>query len=194
MRILTLIWCTALATLLVAGCGSDGGARQTLEDSQGDVARATGPDIVAVTVERDGDTIAFHVRFASAPPLKLNGEEGWVDMFLIGVDVPPSGPPPTEPGGEWRGADYALGSHGPSTSGMLVRLGSTAPRTWADVPITIEGATLSLSIPRRDLGDPERFALSIAAAREWNEAGDEPAGVKPDVAPDRGIWIVDLGA
>ena len=194
MRTATLICCTTIATLVVAGCGSGGGLARTLEDSEGDIgAAAAGPDIVAVTVEREADTITFRVRFAAAPPLEVGDQEGWVDMLLVGVDVPPPGPPPAEPGGEWSGADYALGSHGWSASGMLVKLSTSASKKWADVPITIEGATLSVSVPCRALGDPERFALSIAAAREWNETGDQPAGVKPDIAPDTGTWIVELG-
>ena len=62
----------------------------------------------------------------------------------------------------------------------------------AGIPLETDGATIILSVPRRELGDPARFAVSVAAAREWNEAGDEPAGAKPDVAPDTGTWTVDF--
>ncbi len=202
MRVTARVFGSALlvAALLAAGCGSSGGGHveRSLEDPAGDVAGATGTDVVAVTVERNDETIMFHVRFADAPPLGVSEEEGWVEMLLIGIDVPPLGPPPTVPGGEWRGADYALGTHGPSETATLVRLTSgaaeneTAPEKQADVPLETDGATLSLRVPRDALGEPATLVLSIAAAREWNDAADEPAGVAPDIVPDAGTWIVEL--
>lgn len=202
MRITVLAFCTTLvvAALVAAGCGSSGGGRveRSLEDPAGDVTAATGPDVVAVTVERDDETITFRVRFAAAPALKVSEEEGWIDMLLIGIDVPPLGPPPATPGGEWRGADYALGTHGPSERGTLVRLTASASEDEAtsekraDIPIETDGATLSLPVPRDELGDPGTLALSIAAAREWTEAKDEPAGVTLDIVPDTGAWTVEL--
>jgi hypothetical protein len=202
MRITVLAFCTTLvvAALVAAGCGSSGGGRveRSLEDPAGDVTAATGPDVVAVTVERDDETITFRVRFAAAQALKVSEEEGWIDMLLIGIDVPPLGPPPATPGGEWRGADYALGTHGPSGRGTLVRLTASASEDEAasekraDIPIETDGATLSLPVPRDELGDPGTLALSIAAAREWTEAKDEPAGVTLDIVPDTGVWTVEL--
>jgi hypothetical protein len=197
MRIIVLACCATLAALL-AGCGG-GHVKRSLDDSAGDVATAIGPDVVGVSVERDDEAVTFRVRFAAAPPLAVSEEEGWIDMLLIGIDVPPLGPAPVTPGGEWRGLDYALGTHGPSQSGMLVRLTAPAPNgeatseKRADVPIEIDGAALSLSVASGELGDADTFALSIAAAREWNEAGDEPAGAKPDIVPDSGTWTVELG-
>jgi hypothetical protein len=189
-----------VVALLAAGCGSSGGGRaeRSLEDPAGDVAAATGPDVVAVTVERDAETITFRVRFAAAPPLEVSEEEGWIDMLLIGIDVPPLGPPPAAPGGEWRGADYALGTHGAFESGMLVRLtpsaseAEAASEKRAEIPIATDGATLSLPVARDELGDPGTVAISIASAREWNEANDEQAAVTPDIVPDTGTWTVEL--
>jgi hypothetical protein len=189
-----LVCFTTLMLLVASGCGFGGGSEPSLEDPAGDVTAATGPDVVGVAVERDDDTITFRVRFATEPPLDLSEQDGWVDMLLIGIDVPPMGAAPVSPGGEWRGADFALGTHGPSASGLLVRLaaGRAAPEKRTRIPIETDGATLSLPIPRSELGDPETFAVSIAAAREWNDADDEPAGAKPEIAPDTGTWTVDL--
>lgn len=202
MRITVRAFCTTLvvAALVAAACASSGDSRveRTLEDPAGDVAASTGPDVVAVTVERDDEAIIFRVRFATELPLEVSEEEGWIDMLLIGVDVPPLGPPPAVPGGEWRGADYFLGTHGPSETGMIVRLAASASEDEAtgekraDFPIAIDGATLSLLVPRDELGDTGTLAISIAAAREWNEAKDEPAEVTPDIVPDTGTWTVEL--
>jgi hypothetical protein len=195
MRIIVLACCATLAAL-AAGCGG-GRAEQSLDDPAGDVAAAIGPDVVGVSVERDDEVVTFRVRFAAAPPLAMSEEGGWIDMLLIGIDVPPLGPAPVTPGGEWRGLDYALGTHGPSQSGMLVRLtarnGEATSEKRAEVPIEIDGAALSLSVASVELGDADTFALSIAAAREWNETGNEPAGAKPDIVPDSGTWTVELG-
>ncbi len=188
-----------VAGLVVAGCGSsDDRVERSLEDPEGDVAAATGPDVVAVTVERDDETITFRVRFASEPPLQVSEEAGWIDMLLIGIDVPPPGPRPATPGGEWRGADYALGTHGPFETGTLVRLTANASddqalsEKRADISIETDSATVSLPVSREDIGDPGTVAVSIAAAREWDEAEDEPAGVTPDIVPDTGTWTVEL--
>jgi hypothetical protein len=202
MRIKTHVCGSALlvACLLASGCGSStgGNVERTLEDPAGDVAAATAPDVVAVGVERDDESIRFNVRFADAPPLGMSEEEGWVDMLLIGIDLPPLGSPPTMPGGEWRGADFALGTHGPSETGALVRFVTDAAENeatserQADVPLETDGAVLSLLVPREALGDPETLVLSIAAAREWKDADDERAGGTPDIVPDTGTWTVDL--
>ena len=195
MRIAASVSCVLLLVLVATGCGSAGVTELRLDDPAEDVAAAMGPDVVGVVVERDADTITFRLRFAAVPPLGLSEQDGWIDMLLIGIDVPPLGSSPVAPGGEWRGADFALGTHGPSSSGILVRLtaGEGAPAMNAEIPVETEGVTLSLLVPRRELGDPARFAVSVAAAREWNEAGDEPPGAQPDIAPDTGTWIADFG-
>ena len=46
-------------------------------------------------------------------------------MLLLGIDALPLGPVPVAPGGEWRGADLAAGTHGPSMTGVVVRLPKT---------------------------------------------------------------------
>jgi hypothetical protein len=192
----------ALAAILAAGCGSSGnaGGEWTLDDAAGDVAAAAGPDIVAVTVERDDETIVFQGRFAEEPPLKISAEDGWIDMILIGTDVPPIGPSPATPGGEWPGLDYALGTHGPSATGMLVRLTAAAEGDAAtserreDIAIETDGTTLSFPVPRDELGDPATLAISIAAARESNDPAAEPEGAEPDVAPDTGTWTIEFDA
>ena len=46
-------------------------------------------------------------------------------MLLLGIDALPLGPVPVAPGGEWRGADLAAGTHGPSMTGVVVRLPET---------------------------------------------------------------------
>ena len=119
-------------------------------DRLGDTRGGAGPDIVSVTMSHTTTRMAFRVQFAHAPPLRTSTRKSWVDMLLIGIDVPPLGPPPIRPGGEWPGADFALGTHGPSTTGQVVRLGRGAPATTrlvAAFKVTTCGKSLTFSIP-----------------------------------------------
>lgn len=70
--------------------------------------------------------------------------------------------------------------------------GEAGSEKWADIRIGADGATLSLPVPRDALGDPGTLAVSIAAAREWNEAEDDSAGAVPDIVPDAGTWTIQL--
>ncbi|MGZ4389161.1 MAG: hypothetical protein ACXVZL_07255 [Gaiellaceae bacterium] len=61
----------------------------------GDVRGGAGPDITSVWVSHTSQAVTFRVRFAKAPPLGASARQRWVDMLLIGIDVPPRGPLPT---------------------------------------------------------------------------------------------------
>lgn len=180
-RALTFV-VTLLAVLLV--CGAAAGAKG-FPDRTGDVRGGKGPDIVAIRLSNTATRITFAIRFATAPPLRVSAREGWVDMLLIGIDVPPIGPRPI-PDGEWRGANYALGTHGPSQTGLLVELG-VAPegqRQLARFPIVTKGSTVSFSITRRSIGNPAWFRFQVAAARET----ERETGGGVDMSPDRGTF------
>lgn len=163
-------------------CGVAGAARSYL-DPPGDVHGGGGPDITSVRLSSTASRITFRIRFARAPPLRVSTEEKWIDMLLIGIDVPPLGAPPVAPGGDWRGADFALGAHGASKAGQVVRLGRRSPRV-ATFEIRTVGSTLTFSVARRALGNPRWFAFVVAAGRETESA----AGGGADLAPDRGTF------
>ena len=181
-RIVTL-GAPIVAALLV--CGVATGAKG-FTDPRGDVRHGNGPDIVALSLATTKAAVTFRIRFATAPPLRVSTGEKWVDMLLIGIDTPPLGPRPI-PDGEWRGADFALGSHGPSKTGVLVKLAMPpgGQRQIARFPITVQGATLTFSVPRRALGNPAWFRFMVAAAREGNA---ESAGGGYDMAPGSGTF------
>jgi hypothetical protein len=171
--------------LLPAGICGVALAAKTFADPVGEVKGRAGPDLTSVTLSNSASTLTFHVRFASAPPLRQSTREKWVEMLLIGIDVPPLGPAPDTAGGEWRGADFALGTHGPAKTGQLVRLGTktSAPPRWFKA--VTRGRTVSLSIPLRALGNPRWFAFNVAAARE-GESQASDGGF--DVAPGKGTF------
>ena len=112
-------------------------------------------------------------------------------MLLIGLDVPPFGKLPVAPGREWPGANFALGTHGPSATGQLLRLG-TAARSRSHVLTTFRivtrGPTVTFSIPVRLLGSPRRLTVIVAVAREGQERKD--GGV--DLMPARGTLRYSL--
>lgn len=178
---------TALLGVLVllAAISGAASAARNYSDPAGDVKGGAGPDVVAVTVTNTTSMLTFKVRFASAPPLRLSTREKWVDMLLIGIDVPPLGPAPARLGGEWPGADFALGTHGPSKVGLLVRLGIERAPPPVRFAIVSRGRTLIFSIPRRALGSPRWFDFNVAAARE-GEGRATDGGF--DVAPGHGTF------
>ena len=158
-------------------------------DPAGDVKKGASPDVVSVQLSHTRSHVAFTVQFAHVPPLHVDARGAWIDMLLVGLDVPPLGPRPVSPGGEWRGADYALGAHGPSRRGTLVRLAADGRgRVLGRVDVVGHGSSLRFSIPRRGLGNPTMFTFVVSAARERTEA---PGGTF-DVVPDRGTFRYSL--
>lgn len=180
-----LRWTATAAFVVLLGAGP-ALAATTYPDRAGDVARGSGPDVVAVSVASTRTHLTFRVRFATAPPLRVGTGDGWVDMLLIGIDVPPFGPQPAAGGGDWTGADYALGTHGPSRTGRLVRLAAKRSRTVTTFRIATTGATLAFSVPRGALGSPASVAFLVAAGREGEEGGEA------DFAPARGTFRYTL--
>lgn len=176
-----------VGAVVFLGCGVALAATD-YPDRVSDVRREAAPDIASVRVSNTVTTVTFRVRFVEAPPLRLSRSPAWVDMLLVGIDVPPLGPPPVAPGGEWAGADFAIGTHGPSRTARMVRLGLNIPaksRHVATMSIATHRSTLTFSVPRRALGTPTWFRFSVAAARE--KEGDENGGAV-DMAPARGTY------
>lgn len=171
---------SVVAVLLV--CVGAAVAGVTFPDPVGDVEGGAGPDLASITVSDTPTAITFRVRFATAPPLKASATEKWVDMLLIGIDVPPLGPRPTRTG--WRGVDYALGLHGTERAVTLAKQGPGSRRIDRFKLVT-RGSTLSFSVPRGKLGNPAWFDFVVAAGRETAEEG---RGGSEDYAPSRGAF------
>lgn len=170
----------APAALALAAGAAAALAASSYPDPVGDVKGGAGPDIAAVSVSHTARTVTFRVRFAKAPPLGASARQRWVDMLLIGIDVPPRGPLPTRR--DWQGVDYAVGLHGGQRTALLVR----APgwTTVARVPVAVQGRTLSVSVGRRTIGSPAAFDFVVSAGRELADG----AGGGSDSAPPRGVF------
>lgn len=174
----------ASLTVVLLGCGTAFAAK-TYPDRLGDVKGGSGPDIASITVSNSPTTVTFRVRFASSPPLRVSTKGKWVDMLLIGIDVPPIGPLPVS-GVDWLGANYALATHGPSTTGKLAQLSKTRSRPPTSVKVVTRGATVALAIPRHALGSPSWFTFQVAAGREYMQGATGGGG--GDLAPAYGTF------
>lgn len=176
---------TLVALVLVLAGAAASGARTGFADPIGDVVGGTGPDITGVFVSHTASTVTFRVRFATTPPLGISAREGWVDMLLVGIDVPPRGLKRSANG--WRGLDYYAGLHGNDNVAMLVKPPAAQPwrgKTLARPRVTRSGHTLTFSLSRRLLGDPAWIEFVLAAGRETAAQ----AGGGGDEAPNRGTF------
>jgi hypothetical protein len=149
-------------------------------DVRGDLFGRSGPDLVAVTVSHTATAIRFRVVFAQAPPLQVNVAEQWLDVLAIAIDVPPRGPGPTVAG--WAGADYAITALARQKTAVLTK----APRWRAvgNATVATRGRAVTVTVPRRRLGNPARFDYVVAGGRE---------GAVSDSAPDRGTFRYVVG-
>jgi hypothetical protein len=175
LRVLVCRSALVAVVLLPAVGTASASAARTYPDLAGDLFGRAGPDIVSVAVAHTATTITFRVRFAKAPPLMANPLEQWLDVLAIALDVPPKGPAPTPSG--WKGADYSAGALATQTTGTLTK--GPGWRRVATFKLAVSGRTMTLSIPRRRVGNPAWFHFVVAAGRE---------GGVSDSSPDRGSF------
>jgi hypothetical protein len=178
----------SLLAVLSLICGAAFAAK-SYSDRVRDVQGGAGPDIASVAISNTKTSVTFRVRFATAPGLRVNEAEGWIDMLLIPIDVPPLGPLPAAGGGGWQGANFAVGTHGPSKTGVLVRVGKAGSRQVARFKVVLSGPTVTFTIQRRALGNPAWFTFLVAAGREL---ADDERGGGADFAPGRGTFRYTL--
>lgn len=163
----------------------------TFPDPAGDVQGGAGTDSTSIVVSHTGSTVSFRFHFPSAPPLAISARKGWVDMLLLGIDVPPRSLTRTPHG--WVGVDFYAGLHGPEKTALLVKASPTRPSRPRGVvtrpKVTVDGRTLSFSLGRAKLGDPAWIEFVVAAGRETS---DQATGGSSDEAPNRGTFHYQL--
>jgi hypothetical protein len=173
---------------LALGIGvASAGAGTGFADPVGDVEGGAGPDLTLVSVSHTASTVTLRFSFAKAPPLGVSVKGGWVDMLLIGIDVPPRSLRRAANG--WAGLDYYAGLHGTDKTAMVVKTSPTKPsqpsRVLARPKVTVSGRTLSFSISRNTLGNPAWIEFVVVAGRETS---DQAYGGGSDEAPNHGSF------
>jgi hypothetical protein len=157
------------------------------EDPAGDTVNGLGADIIAVTVRgQDQESVSISVEFAVEPPLTYDLEEGWTDMLMILGDAGPEGVVGTPP--EGVDADFVIGIHG---ANLQETVEEGAPLTSqacgrgicaGAVAVDVDGATVTLTVTRKDLGDPERILFLMWSFREGSDEQTSGGDAFPDQA------------
>ena len=144
------------------------------EDPVGDVPGGEGPDFVSCSVSEPWQSlISFTFEFAAEPPLSYDLETMTTDELWVGLMTEPVAVFPDD-------VTHILGVHGATlekeaVSGATLFDATRAegdPVFWGVVDVEVEGATLTLAVDRKLVGDPEDLYFVGAVSAEGQEVGD----------------------
>ena len=143
------------------------------EDPAGDVPEGT-PDIISCGVSEPWQSLVrFELEFASQPPLSYDLETWTTDELWVGLMTEPVAVFPDD-------VTHILGVHGATlekeaVSGVTLFDATRAegdPVFWGVVDVEVEGATLTLAVDRKLVGDPEDLYFVGAVSAEGQEVGE----------------------
>lgn len=177
MRIVAIL-IAALFALPATALGSE-----RFTDRRGD-APGSGPDVTAVTLSHTDTALTIAVEFADAPPLAFDEDERYTDMLLIGIH--------TDDDLGRTDVEFYTGAHGVDlTRAPVIRAGIESPRAQVGTAaLAVDGVTLSLTVERSLLDDPQEIAVAVAAGREYVD--EDAAGGGGDAAPATGAFRYSL--
>jgi hypothetical protein len=148
------------------------------EDPVGDVPDGFGPDFVACSVSEPWQSlVGFSFEFASEPPLGYDLETMTTDELWVGVTTEPDALFPDD-------FEYLLIVHGATLAEEAEAGASLFDTTqaegdevfWGVVDVHVDGATLTLTVDRKLVGDPEElYFLGLAVAE-----GQDDVDLCPD--------------
>jgi hypothetical protein len=148
------------------------------EDPVGDVPGGIGPDFVACSVSEPWESlVSFSFEFASEPPLGYDLETMTTDELWVGVTAEADAlfPDDFKHLVIVHGATLAEGAE----SGVPLYDTTQAEGDevfWGVVDVNVDGATLTLNVDRKLVGDPEElYFLGLVVAE-----GQDDADVCPD--------------
>jgi hypothetical protein len=136
------------------------------KDPVGDVP-AGAPDLVSCAISEPWQSlVSFTFEFAAEPPLSYDVESMTTGEFWVGLTTNPAAVFPDD-------ITHILGVHGATLEEEAVTgatlfdtsLAEGDPTFWRVVDVEVEGATLTLAVDRKLIGDPEDlYFLGLAAA------------------------------
>lgn len=173
---------------LLAGCA--GGASPSpsaspaivrFGDPVGDTKGGVGPDIVAVTVSQpDAATVRFSIEFAVAPPLGIDTAAGSTDTLMVFMGTQPDTATTLK-------NLFVMGLHGATiqdeaANGAHLSVPPDESRTLRErvVKVTVDGATVTMTLTREILGNPAKLYFMVGVGREG--PADQTSG--GDTCPD----------
>lgn len=171
-----------------------------LEDPDGDAVGGA-PDIVAVTVSEpeDGPLVAVSVEFASEPPLGTDMAT-YTDVVFVDLICDPEETLTVGLEGQSE-TDYIFGTHGVTLErdvaegSHLFVAHDEGHLIWHVVDVDVEGSTVTWTIDRSLLGDPDvlSWVVLVGVEREegtTEEGAEEEYDTCPDVGQPRGVYTL----
>jgi len=194
----------AAATLLAAAGGSIVAATESYEDPADD-ATGDAPDIVTCTISEpdDGPVVAISVEFASEPPLGTDMETYTDVVFIDLVTDPEPTPTPKAQGADEDDpnadqTDYIFGAHAVTlpeyleSGAHLYATEGTSDLFWHVVDVAVDGPTVTWTLDRKLIGDPDVLSWHVLAGVEREETENADSEDAFDECPDdsRGTYTL----
>jgi hypothetical protein len=144
------------------------------EDPVGDVPGGEGPDFVSCSIAEPWQSlVSFTFEFAAEPPLSYDLETMSTDELWVGLTTDPAAVFPDD-------VTHLLAVHGATLEEEAVTgatlwdaaLADGDPVFWGVVDVEVEGTTLTLTVDRKLVGDPDDLYFVGVASAEGQEVGD----------------------
>ena len=146
----------------------------TYEDPVGDVPGGEGPDFVSCSLSEPWQSlVSFSFEFASDPPLSYDLETMSTAELWVALATDPAAVVPED-------ATHLLGVHGATLEAEAVTGAALwdasqvedDPVFWRVVDVEVEGATVTLAVDRKLVGDPDDLHFVGIVSAEGQEVGD----------------------
>ncbi len=182
----------AAMALVLAGSGTVC-ATERVEDPVGD-AVGEAPDIVAVTFnEPEGEPrVSVSVEFAGDPPLETDPET-YTDVVFINLDCDPVTAQTVAFGVE-DDVDSIIGAHAVQlpgfveSGGMVFEVAGPSKVHEGVVDVEVDGPTVTWTLDRSVIGDPEVIAWAVLAGVEVEDAEEMAYDVSPNDGEPWGVY------
>lgn len=191
-------WTAAVGVIaLVLGGSGAVGAAERIEDAVRDAVGGA-PDIVAVTVSEPdhGPLIAVSVEFADDPPLDTDWEN-YTDVVFIDLACDPEVALLVEDSNAADDpTDYIFGAAAVQlpeyleSGGHLYVSAGLSDVYYHVVDVEIDGKTVTWTVDRKLLGDPDVLSWVVLAGIDQEEPPQDAYDLCPDEGLPRGVYTL----